>query len=94
MDDEWVPDSDSKFEEEEVDIDEAKKELIEKVQNVKQRLSENYNIDISTTNLKYMKNDIKLKNYQVEGVNWILNLYKNNVNGILGILYCPIIIQL
>ncbi|ORY82789.1 hypothetical protein LY90DRAFT_499753 [Neocallimastix californiae] len=85
MEDEWLPQNEYESSEEEVDIDEVKKELFEKVQNIKQTLSENFNIDILKNNLRYMKDNIKLKNYQVEGVNWILNIFKNNVNGILGL---------
>jgi SNF2 family DNA or RNA helicase len=84
MEDEWLPQNEYESSEEEVDIDEVKKELFEKVQNIKQTLSENFNIDILKNNLRYMKDNIKLKNYQVEGVNWILNIFKNNVNGILA----------
>jgi len=91
MDDEWVPDSytDDEEEEENIDIDEVKKVLIEKVQNVKQKLGENYNIDISKTNLKYMKNDIKLKNYQVieclnnKSISKIFNIIFINNNSII-----------
>jgi len=63
LDDEWVPENEES--EEEIDIDEAKKELFEKINNVKHTLSGNLNVDILKSNLKYMKNDIKLKNYQV-----------------------------
>lgn len=65
MDDEWLPQNEEISYEEEVDIDEAKKELFEKVQNVKRTLSQNSNIDILKFNMKYMKDNIKLKNYQV-----------------------------
>jgi len=65
MEDEWLPQNEYESSEEEVDIDEVKKELFEKVQNIKQTLSENFNIDILKNNLRYMKDNIKLKNYQV-----------------------------